>query len=218
MMNYASPSRRFTLIELLVVIAIIAILASMLLPALNKARARAHTSNCLSNLKQLSMIGQNYVSDFNNLHMPAYFNGGDTSWLYPTGPLRRKYVSYGSDLDWLEGRSINGCPSRPSEPYKTSGGKNFSNRYYSYAMSFEIGWTKIDGVAQSIKASMVRYPSLQIQFFENQPDLTQVGSNKKSAEERFGQPHNDAGSSAFVDGHAELVYELDVDTHFRTNI
>jgi prepilin-type N-terminal cleavage/methylation domain-containing protein len=86
-----STCGRFTLIELLVVIGIIAILASMLLPALAKARSIAHQTFCASNQKQVFALWAMYEHDFNDEPMPLFWSNG--------GPFQRTladngYISY----------------------------------------------------------------------------------------------------------------------------
>ena len=87
--------KSFTLIELLVVIAIIAILAAMLLPALNSARDRSRSSACISNHKQVATAINQYSVDFDGIIIPALLKNGEHSevWNWLSGLVKNDYIS-----------------------------------------------------------------------------------------------------------------------------
>jgi prepilin-type N-terminal cleavage/methylation domain-containing protein/prepilin-type processing-associated H-X9-DG protein len=113
MMKLLYSGRRrsaFTLIELLVVIAIIAILASMLLPALAKAKAKSHQIKCLNNTKTLVLSTFMYLNDFNQ---PVPYNGTATATMDNALWVTVLATNYGG----INAARI--CPAAPPAPTKS---------------------------------------------------------------------------------------------------
>ena len=98
-------TKHFTLIELLIVIAIIAILAGMLLPALNKARQTAQSVFCKSSQKQLYLAGFNYINDYEGW-IPGIYHGY-TAIADMSGPSIGSYLA----KDYTSARKSFQCPS-----------------------------------------------------------------------------------------------------------
>ncbi len=153
LVGFAPPAPRkklrFTLIELLIVIAIIAILAGMLLPALNKARDKAQAIKCLANNKQIGSAIVQYTSDYEDWLPTGKFEGNSSMWKYQLAP----YVGMGglaSRGDVIKDKRF-GVGSVFSCPKFSGVGSKFASEFKTYpGQTGGLGWN--DNVSGNFSA------------------------------------------------------------------
>lgn len=209
-MSTRKNEREFTLIELLVVIAIIAILASMLLPALNKAQNYSKSIVCVNNLKQIGSALQMYANDNDGWVYYCYSNSGIDFWY-------RKLDNY------LPGQMKAGEPSVLTCP-----------KLYPYGR-FEQGWTYGFRAQHQNPIKYMQITKMPIQYgnyteskdYWNSPDVCiLVADSRDSAHNkqrfrfdadyttvrqyRIHTRHSGQANCAFADGHVESCGPVDL--------
>ncbi len=192
----------FTLIELLVVIAIIAILAAILLPALNSARERGRTADCISNLKNIGQCVAMYHQD-NDDYLPGYASVSKTT---PSDIWYSVIYKYGSN-------DLVSCPSAPFEAFVVKDDGTYDNSCPKPAYGLNYYCKKIYPVDNKQSNKITSIPGvsnlvLLADSCKNEgKEANTLIQRKRASETRSPHPvawrHNDGGNMLILDGHVQ---------------